>query len=223
MSIFGTPQFQLRASAGAAPAVNTAAGDLLVVAVAGNTSTTGFTLADTAGNTFIGVGSVFNSSFNRIQMFYCIGAKANAANAVTPTPQGAGSAMQGIAVWDFPISGGSAPVFDTSASGQATSGTWATSAFNTAGSDELVVCAVANAAGNQGTQQAGFALDANGTVNHNWSSIGAGCAEHGLLTSPQTGFVAQMTGGSTGFGALALAFMAPAAAGGGNAPVVVIM
>jgi hypothetical protein len=88
VSKFGTPAKVANNATGsattlAAPAVNTANGDLTVVAAkSGSVAGTPSSVTDTAGDTYTPLTAQINGS-SGLRLFYCTGATANASNVVT--------------------------------------------------------------------------------------------------------------------------------------------
>ena len=214
MSVFGTPTFGSGSAAGpiasvSASPVATVSGDLIVVAVEWTTAADTTAVTDTAGNTYSAL-TLQNVSSETLQMFYVIGATANASNVVKATFTPGSGAFTAIGVWDFPISGGTV-TFDTQAGNATTSvTTLATSSFNTAGADELVVVAASANGNNNGaayTPGSGYTLDG-------FSGIAIG-GQHRLFTSAQTGITASMSWSSSGNARIvAGAFKGTASSGG---------
>lgn len=209
MSIFGTIATVDFSAFGAgttiaAPAINTALGDLIVVAV--RASGTAVSIADTAGNVYIPL-NLQASGSNTIRLFYCLGALPNASNIITAT-YSASATFKFIYVWDVPING--VAVFDTQG-GAATLGTvtnLTTSNFSTTGIDEIVFAAVSPNVLSQtcSISQLGYILDSSSA-----GASGFGGMAHALFTSPQIGHNVTMswTPGSGTAEIAAVAFKSP--------------
>lgn len=82
----------------AAPAINVAAGDGIIVGVKCEGSTTISSVTDTAGNTYTGLPDATYTTDGHCRMFYCANASANAANVVQGNFS-VGIAYRGITVW----------------------------------------------------------------------------------------------------------------------------
>ena len=220
MSIFGTAS---KGSGGhvssavtqAASAVNTQAGDLLVVGVAWNASVVGTaSVSDSAGNTYTTSGGITSQSHSRQQTFYCLSAtNASASNVITASIAGSGGmAFMCAYCWSIPLSGSC--VLDVEADGASSglSNAPVTSAFNTTGTDEIVLVMAANDfSGISYTAGTGYTLDS--------ASFGSGLggSEHQLFTSAQSGITAGLgESSSTDWTIRAIAFKAGSGGGGGG-------
>lgn len=228
MSIFGTPVkgsggFFSSATTITASAVNTHAGDLIVVMLMYNVATHGtVAFTDTAGNTYtLRPLSTVSGSFP-MQVGYCLSATANASNVVQAVISGSTSpGFSAMYVWSIPITG-SAPSFDVDSYGHSSgsSNLPLTPSFSTTGTDEIALAMGSNVnSGITYTAGSGYTLD-----NASFSSGFAG-SEHQLFSSTQSGITAGFTqSGSSGWVIAVAAFKAGGGGGGGTAkPVVCIM
>ncbi|MGH9744736.1 MAG: hypothetical protein ACRD59_01330 [Candidatus Acidiferrales bacterium] len=225
MSIFGTPSKgsggQIANGDAFAAAVNTGAGDLIVVAVGWGSSTIVIdSLSDTAGNTFL-PGTRVTNIVGAHQLFYCIGAAANASNIVRTHFHSTGVNYSYIYVWSVPVSGGSAAL-DVQATGASSSASNhpSTGSFSTTGTDEIVFAgAINDFSGITYTHGTGYAIDGAALVS------GLAGTEEATFSSAQTGIVADFSqSSSTDWLIGAMAFMKSTGGGGGSAqPVVCVM
>lgn len=225
MSIFGTPSKgsggQLSSSSTAtASAVNTGAGDLIVVAVgwARNGSANVSSITDTVGNSFT-AGTLVTGITGAHRMFYCLSsAGANASNVVQVT-FGAAQSYAYVYVWSVPISGGSA-AFDLEATAASSSSNNhpTTGTFSTTGTDEIVFAgAINDFSGITYTAGTGYSIDGSSIVS------GLAGTEHVTFSSTQSGIVADLhQGSSTDWLVSAMAFK-KAVAGASAKAVVCIM
>jgi hypothetical protein len=202
MSIFGTPVFSSAAgwSSGSlsSSSLNTNVGDLIVAYVSGNAITPPFSVQDTADSIAYTPLTLRVSSVDGRdgQWFYHIATKANAANTVTvtfTTPY----AIDGLLVWDVPITGGT-PAYDVDTDFQvnaAYTNPVLSPSFSTVGTDEIVFAAMDDSSrggGGSWTQGSGYTL---GGVT---SPYGENAGEHQIFSSPQTGITASFVGSSYG-------------------------
>jgi hypothetical protein len=194
-SIFGTPVTAANSSTStsttiAASALNTAAGDLVVVVARAGSNVTINSTADTAGNVYTPLTAQANGGNGGLRLFYTLNATANAANVVTVT-YSATNTFRFIYVWDIPVSGGLAK-FDVEGGALSTSSvsTLTSSNFSTTGTDEIVLVAVTMGATSRtaAISQSGYSLDSS-SVN----SGGFGGSAHGIFASPQAGTNVTMT------------------------------
>jgi hypothetical protein len=193
MSVFGTAALAQNASAtsistlNASPALATAAGDLLVVAVRwSSTLAVTASVSDTAGNTYVPLPSQSaGNSAGTAQLFYVIGAKANTSNTIEASFSGAVT-FSFIFVWDYPVSGGTA-AYDTQVGAESLAGSLSSlnsGNFTTTGIDELVLVGIApnQVALTCSVSTSGYTLD-----SANVGSGGYGGAAHATFSSPQSG------------------------------------
>jgi hypothetical protein len=226
MSIFGTPQVKFKdvnSAAVLSTTFNTALGDLIVVGVFTFIGTT--SVADSAGNTYVArpKRGPDPASARQLQWFYCLGAThASATNLITVTCSGSSGIMV-AAFWDFPISGGT-PAFDTDTDyHEDTASPVASPAFNTTGTDELILVMNGNSS-NYSDQVAGAGFTLGPLTSD--LSFHRAAAEYGIFSSgPSTGITAGFTYPDTAAitDTFAICFK-PSSGGGGTAsPVVSIM
>jgi lysophospholipase L1-like esterase len=198
MSIFGTPQTQTNGSSSAVTSIavtmNTASGDLILVA--GNGSTT-LSVTDTIGNTYTQINQVALSGRN-FGLFYCFSSGANASNVVTFHQSVSASAIS-MFVWDIPLSGGAVLDTQTSFTTTNTAVTITSPAFNTTGIDEIVLAAARPTGTRSATNQVGWTLDAAA-----FGGSQSGGAQHILFTSAQNSITSSMTWNSTTTGGSAI-------------------
>jgi hypothetical protein len=215
MSIFGSPAFQKNSSATAngatvlsAPAVNTVAGDLIVVQLFHNDITIPAppTVTDTAGNTYFALTSQ-TSSFHRVQLFYCIGALPNASNVIAGNATfNIANRSFGITVWDATVSGAAAFDTQTGTFSNSTPTSITTPSFSTASSDDIVFVGVGltTTGASNTTFTAGYTLDMTSYAAFN------GGAAHRSFTSPQSGITVTASFASSFTASIVLAAFKPA-------------
>jgi len=231
-SVFGPPTVtngsqSFGGSTSVTVTINTALGDLIVVAVNNSYTMVGgtFGVTDTIGNTYTKLTSAGPTSFGyRQHMYWTISTGANASNVVTVDLNGNNGATN-VTVWDTGISGGTA-AFDTSAVGSDDSNTVvSTGTFNTAGSDEIVFSAAMDINNPKGTfsQGSGYTLDAAAVNTGAFNYLTQG-AQHVVYTSPQTGIAATMTysQGPNNIAIIAAAFKGSGSAGASTQPIVIL-
>lgn len=124
----------------ALPAINTAIGDFLVVGVKWEQNTNADSVADTAGNTYVGLAQVNNSGSSgepHVRIFYTFATVANASNVITVTFSSSITSWIRAIASQYTISSGQ--VDGAGAGGQATSGTaLATGTFSTSLANTIV-------------------------------------------------------------------------------------
>ncbi len=190
MSVFGTPQTSGTSAAAFSTSIlsnsiNTVLGDLIVVCYAGLNAATG--CSDTAGNSFTALASLSDGSGDFMRYFYCLSATfASASNVITVTM---GTAIySALFVWDFPLTGTVTFDIDSALQSFQNSNPALTAAFNTAGTDELVLTNFWDySAARTFTAASGWTLD-NG--NYGGGPGNSCAAAHRILTSPQTAYQA---------------------------------
>lgn len=206
MSIFGTPLTAPTAlgsgtSLQTTTGINTQIGDLLVAIITGSSGVTTSisNFVDTAGNTFVVVGSPSSagnsSGAGSVFVAYCLSAThASASNKFTAT-FGASQAFSLMFVWDVPITG--TVLFDITSlrSNGTASTTPTTNAFTTTGSDEFACLMATNTnTGQTYAKQASWS-----TLDSAAFATGTGGAQHTVFTSPQSGVTANMTSASSNY------------------------
>ncbi len=166
----------------ALPATSLTAGNTIIVSVrTGTQATINVTLGDTAGNSYSSTPQVTGGSADKVQIFYCLNAKGNAANVVTVTTDNSSSFTNIISAQYSGILG-----FDTSASGTGTDSTLTSGTFTTSHANELIFSAgQVSAFGSTWT-------DGSGTVE--LQSLNSILAIQDLIVSSiQTGITSFMT------------------------------
>lgn len=173
-TIFGTPQFAsgeaITTGTVSASAVNTATGDFIVVGVRADTATS-YAVSDTALNTYVPLTQYLSAYGARLQWFYVLSATANASNVITVTASGGTPGVFDVAVWDFPITGGTVAFdVDTAIQDTPSASSASSAAFTTTGTDEII-----------------FGLIGTGSVNGTVFSGGTGAQGTTYSTSSPSG------------------------------------
>ncbi len=190
MSIFGTAGFVIgtQANPSVSGSFNVAVGDVIVVfglcfSFAGTMSTP----TDTAGNTYLAIGSQFSTpGGNPINAWYSIATAAKTGNVVSVA---ASNTVRQCGFLHIPCSG--TAVLDTSTEGSITTSSTAfpSPSINTTGTDELVVIMTLND-GSVAISSApsGYTIDGNRFDSSQIASM-----FHDLLTSTQSGYTPTVT------------------------------
>jgi hypothetical protein len=175
-----------------APAINTASGDLIVVAVRFGDPITVTSVTDTVSNTYTTLTPQSGGSNGGLVLFYVLGASAKTGNVITANFPSS-SDYNWIYVWDVPVTGTATFDVQGGATTSSTVTTLTSSNFSTTGTDEIIFAAVTPNALSEtcAISQTGWVLD-SGSVD----SGGFGGVAHGTFRSAQTGTNVTMTWGS---------------------------
>jgi hypothetical protein len=222
MSIFGTPTSISKFHNGAATtfsctAISTSSTNLIHVVIFGALSSTSTlnNVTDTIGNTYTIVGATSTATGSQanagtagsVWIAYVLSSTGTNASNVVACTYSASQAYQGMLVTVVPITGGSAS-FDVNqyTQGNAASTTPTSTAFNTAGSDEIVIVGADNVnTGQTYTAGSGFTIMESGTNNSGFCG-----SEFEKFTSTQASLAPKFTTTSSTFMMAATGFQAGA-------------